>query len=96
MGASQSPEYKKLHTKYQGELRDILKKRYDRFAVLHRWNFTDPARNANFSVENSPESKAQRFQRLSRNPSRTTFLCPRISKTSYLRLPATIRLLASF
>jgi hypothetical protein len=40
--SGQSPEYKKLHTKYQGELRDILKKRFDRFAVLHRWNFTDP------------------------------------------------------
>jgi hypothetical protein len=41
--SSQSPEYKKLHTKYQGELRDILKKRFDRFTVLHRWNFTDPS-----------------------------------------------------
>jgi hypothetical protein len=40
--SGQSPEYKKLHTKYQSELRDILKKRFDRFAVLHRWNFTDP------------------------------------------------------
>lgn len=41
--SSQSPEYKKLHHKYQGELRDILKKRYDRFAVLLRWD----ANNAN-------------------------------------------------
>ena len=41
--SGQSPEYKKLHTKCQGELRDLLKKRFDRFAVLHRWNFTDPA-----------------------------------------------------
>ena len=41
--SGQSPEYKKLHTKFQGELRDILKKRFDRFAVLHRWNFADPA-----------------------------------------------------
>jgi len=38
---SQSAEYRKLQTKYQGELRDILKKRFDRFSVLHRWNFTD-------------------------------------------------------
>ena len=37
------PEYRKLHTKYQNELRDILKKRFDRFAVLHRWNFADPS-----------------------------------------------------
>lgn len=48
--SGQSPEYKKLHTKYQGELRDILKKRFDRFAVLHRWNFTDP-NQCEFSVE---------------------------------------------
>ena len=29
--SGQSPEYKKLHTKYQGELRDMLKKRFDCF-----------------------------------------------------------------
>jgi hypothetical protein len=39
--SSQSPEYRKLQTKYQSELRDILKKRYDRFAVLHQWNYSD-------------------------------------------------------
>lgn len=38
---SQNSEYRKLQTKYQGELRDILKKRFDRFAALHRWNFSD-------------------------------------------------------
>ncbi len=48
--SSQAPEYRKLHTKYQGELRDILKKRFDRFAVLHRWNFADPAQ-CEFHVE---------------------------------------------
>lgn len=48
--SSQSPEYRKLHNKYQGELRDILKKRFDRFAVLHRWSFVDPAR-CEFHVE---------------------------------------------
>jgi hypothetical protein len=48
--SSQTPEYRKLHTKYQGELRDILKKRFDRFAVLHRWNFADPAQ-CEFHVE---------------------------------------------
>ena len=48
--SSQTPEYSKLHTKYQGELRDILKKRFDRFAVLHRWNFADPAQ-CEFHVE---------------------------------------------
>ena len=56
--SSQSPEYKKLHTKYQGELRDILKKRFDRFAVLHRWNFADP-NQCRFSVESLKKQGAQ-------------------------------------
>ena len=38
---AQSSEYGKLERKYQGELRDILKKRFDRFAVVQRWNFAD-------------------------------------------------------
>jgi hypothetical protein len=46
----QYPEYRKLQTKYQGELRDLLKKRFDRFAVLLTWNFADPAQ-CEFSVE---------------------------------------------
>ena len=54
----QEPEYKKLQTKYQGELRDILKQRYNRFAVLHRWNFTDPSRCI-FSVESLRREGAQ-------------------------------------
>jgi len=56
--SSQSPEYKKLHTKYQGELRDILKIRFDRFAVLHHWNFTDPSQ-CEFSVESLKKQGAQ-------------------------------------
>lgn len=56
--SGQSPEYKKLHTKYQGELRDILKKRFDRFAVLHRWNFTDPSQ-CMFCVESLKKQGAQ-------------------------------------
>lgn len=50
-GNQQGPEYKKLHSKYQNELRDILKKRFDRFAVLHKWNYADP-NQCIFSVEN--------------------------------------------
>ena len=46
----QTAEYKKLQTKYQNELRDILKKRFDKFAVLHRWNFADPTK-CDFHVE---------------------------------------------
>jgi hypothetical protein len=49
--SGQNPEYKKLHTEFQIALRDILKKRFDRFAVLYRWNFVDPSQCI-FSVEN--------------------------------------------
>lgn len=47
---AQSAEYRRLQTKYQNELRDILRKRFDRFALLHRWNFTDPTK-CEFHVE---------------------------------------------
>ncbi len=47
---AQGVEYRKLQTKYQNELRDILKKRFDRFAVLHRWNFADTTK-CEFHVE---------------------------------------------
>ena len=56
--SGQNPEYKKLHTEYQGALRDILKKRFDRFAVLHRWNFADPSQCV-FSVESLKKQGAQ-------------------------------------
>lgn len=56
--SAQSPEYRKLHTEYQGALRDNLKKRFDRFAVLHRWNFTEPAKCV-FSVEALKKQGAQ-------------------------------------
>jgi len=51
----QNPEYKKLHTEFQVTLRDNLKKRFNRFAVLHRWNYTDPNQCA-FNVENLKQS----------------------------------------
>jgi hypothetical protein len=41
--SNQNPEYKKLHKEFESTLRDNLKKRFDRFAVLHRWNFADPS-----------------------------------------------------
>lgn len=56
--AQGGPEYKKLHAKYQGELRDILKKRFDRFAILHRWNFAD-ASQCLFSIESLKKQGAQ-------------------------------------
>ncbi|WP_199232438.1 DUF499 domain-containing protein [Azospirillum sp. TSH20] len=53
-----NPEYKKLHNEFQGALRDNLKKRFDRFAVLHRWNFADPDQCI-FSVESLKKQGAQ-------------------------------------
>ena len=47
---NQSPEYKKLHKKYQKDLRDKIQERFDRFAVLETWNFTAP-RQCKFLVE---------------------------------------------
>jgi hypothetical protein len=40
--SAQSPEYVKLQRKYQSELRDLLKQRFDRFAILQTWNYGDP------------------------------------------------------
>ncbi len=47
---NQSPEYKRLHKKYQKDLRDKIKERFDRFAVLETWNFTAPSQ-CRFLVE---------------------------------------------
>lgn len=44
------PEYKRLFKKYQDELRDQLNKRFDRFAILARWDFNEPSQ-CRFSVE---------------------------------------------
>jgi hypothetical protein len=38
----QSSEYGKLQQKYQKDLREIIKKRYDRFAIVNKWNFASP------------------------------------------------------
>ncbi|MCW8905972.1 MAG: DUF499 domain-containing protein [Sedimenticola sp.] len=46
----QNPEYGRLQTKYQKELRDILKSRFDRFAIIANWNFQQP-QNCRFSIE---------------------------------------------
>ncbi|MBC2771016.1 DUF499 domain-containing protein [Pusillimonas minor] len=56
--SGQGPEYKKLHTEFQGVLRDLLKKRFDRFAILARWNFADP-NQCLFSVESLKKQGAQ-------------------------------------
>lgn len=36
-------DYRKLLTKYEHELRNVLRKRFDRFAVLDTWNYTEPS-----------------------------------------------------
>ena len=47
---SESTEYGKLHTKFQAELRGMIKQRFDRFAILRVWNFADSSR-CRFHVE---------------------------------------------
>lgn len=47
---AQNPEYTRLQQKYQKELREILKARFDRFAILANWNFQQPE-NCRFHIE---------------------------------------------
>ena len=56
--SGQNPEYRKLHKEFESSLRDNLKKRFDRFAVLSRWNFADPAQ-CKFSVERLDKQGSQ-------------------------------------
>jgi hypothetical protein len=56
--SSQNPEYKKLYKEFEAILRDNLKKRFDRFAVLQRWNFTDSAQ-CKFSIERLDKQGSQ-------------------------------------
>lgn len=48
--SGQSPEYRQLHRRYQTELRDIIKRRFDRFTILRKWNFADTTQSV-FCVE---------------------------------------------
>lgn len=56
--STQSPEYRRLHKEFETALRDNLKKRFDRFAVLHSWNYADPVQ-CKFSVERLDKQGAQ-------------------------------------
>lgn len=56
--SSQNPEYKKLHKEFEGTLRDNLKKRFDRFAVLNRYDHQNPQQSI-FSVEHLKKQGAQ-------------------------------------
>ena len=48
--SGQNLEYKKLHREFADTLRDNLKKRFDRFAILHRYDHQNP-NQSRFSVE---------------------------------------------
>ena len=56
--SGQNPEYKKLHKEFEATLRDNLKKRFDRFAVLHRYDHQNPQQSL-FSVEHLKKQGAQ-------------------------------------
>lgn len=56
--SGQSPEYKKLHKEFEGTLRENLKKRFDRFAILHRYDHQNPQESL-FSVEHLKKQGAQ-------------------------------------
>lgn len=56
--SGQNPEYKKLHKEFEGTLRDSLKKRFDRFAVLHRYDHQNPQQSL-FSVEHLKKQGSQ-------------------------------------
>lgn len=47
---SEDAEYPRLFTKYQTELRNQIKDRFDRFAILQSWNFADPSK-CKFHIE---------------------------------------------
>ena len=47
---TQSREFRQLLAKYQRDLRDILTRRFDRFAVVDSWNYPEPVR-CTFHVE---------------------------------------------
>lgn len=47
---AQAPEYRKLLVKYERDLRSILTKRFDRFAILDTGNYQEPAK-CTFHVE---------------------------------------------
>ena len=47
---TQSREYRRLLAKYQRDLRDILTRRFDRFAIVDSWNYPEP-RRCTFHVE---------------------------------------------
>jgi hypothetical protein len=56
--SGQNPVYKKLHKEFEGTLHDNLKRRFDRFAVLHRYDHQNP-HQCLFSIESLKKQGAQ-------------------------------------
>lgn len=56
--SGQSPEFRKLQKEFEGALREVLKKRFDRFAVVHRYDHPNPQQSL-FSVEGLKKQGAQ-------------------------------------
>ena len=56
--SSNLAEYKKLHKEFEGTLRDNLKRRFDRFAVLHRYDHQNPQQSL-FSIEHLKKQGTQ-------------------------------------
>ena len=80
-------EYRPLHRKYQGELREILKSRFNRVAILERWNFTDPAQSS-FHIEPLNKAGPDIPERI-RQICSTDFGCRKILMKRFLPRPAT-------
>ena len=55
----QNPEYKKLHKEFENTLRDNLKKRFDRFAVLATLELPIPARSASSLLKRPDKQGSQ-------------------------------------
>jgi len=56
--SGQNPEYKRLHKEFESTLRENLKKRFDRFAILHRYDHQNPQQSL-FSTEHLRKQGAQ-------------------------------------
>jgi len=56
--SGQNPEYKRLHKEFESTLRENVKKRFDRFAILHRYDHQNPQQSL-FSTEHLRKQGAQ-------------------------------------
>lgn len=54
----QNPEYSRLFSKYQNELRGAIKVRFDRFAIISNWNFQEP-KNCQFHIDSHKAEGAE-------------------------------------